>query len=656
MSWFRPPLLLPLMPFTRTLKRGTIMSSERLTDAQARSRRGSTRLAMVSVLAAAGALAILIHYESRKPDAPPTQAVPPTTQAARPGHILVSVPSGDVTAASSPSLPTEEAQLPPPEQAVVMAWPLRWWSSHWGGSLDTKSVAMEMRDGHPVFKVNEPDRRHVWGKYFDVPIPFPQYAIMKITCRATGLATADGYVVWLDDSAGPDYGGLRPVRQNDLLADGRIEYLEIDLRALPGQRQDLRGIAIGVQSGHGAAELELLDVRFTTPTDGPILPAPTLDPPAVVKVVDAEGQPIADAEVGVDAERANWAKQVRTNAQGEALVMPLRTHNGKHMLRITPPAQSGHVAVDVREVKLGDPLTVTLPKAVMWRGLVNDESGKPLAGATVRIDVPREGNLPVWPCFDAEVLTNADGTWQAPPLPRSDQPTMVRVAHPDYSPGAAYNVEHQLSADAAESPQTLAMAPVVDVHGIVVAADGKPVAGVDVVVGRKRWFELPGTKTAGDGGFTLRIRADQAARLTVLPTGHAPQTLDLENPASAQDVRIELPPASVLIGQVVDEEGKPVAGAAVSAHSWRDSRAINFRTSTDGQGRFRWPSAPADEVIIGVSKTGYGSPGRLPLKAGEQPHIITLPPPDAKTRPYDSNAIFRKLSRADAAEDRGVKS
>ncbi|MCC6581564.1 MAG: carboxypeptidase regulatory-like domain-containing protein, partial [Phycisphaeraceae bacterium] len=543
--------------------------------------------------------------------------------------------------------PTSQTAIPTPidatepQHAIVLAWPLRWWSSHWTAMQNTKAVALDDSQGHPVFRILEPHRSHVWVRYFDLPVPFPEYAILSITCRATGMAPSTSYLVWVDDGAGPDFGGLTAIRINDLKNDGVFERHTVDLRKLKGHRQDLRGIAIGMASGDGPAEFELFDLRFLTPDDLPALPRPQLDQPVEVKVVDAGNQPIPGAEVIVDAERANWAKSAPTNADGVALLMPWRTSSTRHMIRVAAP---GFAAVEVRDIQLGQQLRVTLPRAVTWRGLVRDPQGSPAPHATVAIFHPREHGDTIWTRFDTEVLTDEQGRWQSPPMPWSDKPMRFCLAHPDYSQGPAYNRQMERSCSQADQPQQFDLDQVANLQGIVLDPDGKPVQSVRVLVGRGRIVDIPSTLTDAQGQFSLRVPVSVPSRLTILPAGFAPTTVDLDAPISNQPLSISLKHGNTICGRVVDHNGQPISGAEVSACSWRDNRTLSYTAKTTVSGEFRWNFAPDDEVIFTIEKDGFGVVQRQPMTPREEPYVITLPPPDIQTEPYDSSRIFRKIS------------
>ncbi|MCE9634512.1 MAG: sigma-70 family RNA polymerase sigma factor [Planctomycetes bacterium] len=114
-----------------------------------------------------------------------------------------------------------------------------------------------------------------------------------------------------------------------------------------------------------------------------------------------------------------------------------------------------------------------------------------------------------------------------------------------------------------------------DLHGVVVASDGAPVAGARVATSDFRWQRTsllnmevgydatpgPETRTAGDGTFSLRLRRGAQVLLTASAPGFAPTEL----PAcqAGERVRVVLGPGVRLILHCRDETGAPVTGATV---------------------------------------------------------------------------------------------
>ena len=162
--------------------------------------------------------------------------------------------------------------------------------------------------------------------------------------------------------------------------------------------------------------------------------------------------------------------------------------------------------------------------------------------------------------------------------------------------------------------------------GKVVDADGKPLAGVAVEAYRLSYRQsclpqaLPaGTVTTGvDGGFSFNMDLD-ASELALLLAHKPGLALGFGNPRRGEGgpLTIELGPPAVLAGTVVDESGKPVAGAAVSAslsvRSGRPCWARGYEAigrlirKTDQHGRFSFNDVPSTaQADLVVTAPGWG--------------------------------------------------
>jgi hypothetical protein len=201
--------------------------------------------------------------------------------------------------------------------------------------------------------------------------------------------------------------------------------------------------------------------------------------------------------------------------------------------------------------------------------------------------------------------------------------------------------------------------------GVVRDDEGRPVAGATVVAGHSRTGKPNhriGTSRS-DGRFEL-APAGEAALLDYVVAhkdGFAPASF-LRNPlddrAEEGDVVLQLSKSVPFVGVVKDGEGKPVAGATARIDyaqypgSGGPNTRLNliepivlgtplerlFRTTTDAQGRFRFPALPggakASLVVTAAGMGEYntmnwlGPNGELKLLAGsaDAPAEVVLAP------------------------------
>ena len=136
---------------------------------------------------------------------------------------------------------------PPPERAVVLDPNIIWRNaSSWASGLATQYVWDAVLPDSHLFGVGTPDRRCVWINYFPTPISSEEYPIMVLTYKAQSTAETNEYVLWVDDTTGPNGGGITIARSNDLVPDGKVHDYICDLRNL-----NPAGNIIGAAAVHG---------------------------------------------------------------------------------------------------------------------------------------------------------------------------------------------------------------------------------------------------------------------------------------------------------------------------------------------------------------------------------------------------------------------
>lgn len=111
-----------------------------------------------------------------------------------------------------------------------------------------------------------------------------------------------------------------------------------------------------------------------------------------------------------------------------------------------------------------------------------------------------------------------------------------------------------------------------DLHGVVVTADGKPVAGASIVTVTRPWRDTdtfnydafddevrgPSTRSAADGTFALRLARGDAVMLRVSASGFASREQPLRQ--AGERVRIVLDAGVRLTVTIRDVAGAPLAG------------------------------------------------------------------------------------------------
>ncbi|MCY3926658.1 MAG: carboxypeptidase regulatory-like domain-containing protein [Acidobacteria bacterium] len=261
------------------------------------------------------------------------------------------------------------------------------------------------------------------------------------------------------------------------------------------------------------------------------------------------------------------------------------------------------------EVRIG--LTPSAP----LRGLVTDEAGQPVAGASIRAEPRGDGVRSRFSLSSRPATSGSDG--------------FFRVAEALY--GHAYRLTAQAAGYAtsaldlpplepgmAVDPVHLVLSKGRRVLGSVVDSDGNPVAEAEVSLlwpldpsEFRSGFETPAGAAATDGRGVFVLPDTGPGGYEIL-VGHADYAhrppSQVEVPAGESDFDLgdfTLAAGGAVHGIVRDPDGEPVGGATIQAHE-RDRFESPVRTATtDADGRFRLVGFSSDLADLGVQASGY---------------------------------------------------
>jgi len=539
--------------------------------------------------------------------------------------IVISLAVARPQGVASPDAVPPRLHDMPPERAVALRIDRYWLPARRAGVLQSEAIAHKVQDGIATFVVGEPHRGACWTMELQEPVDFLRYPIVVVRYRATNTDEQQGRTaVWLDDGTGPNFAGVNVFSSEELLPDGQVHVLRKDLREL-SPRGPIRGIALFVWSGRSSpAVIELLAVGFHGLPDA--APEPLRQDDAIAAAVfDPQGKPLEGARVIVDAERKNFARSALTDESGTATVTPLRNEAHTHMLRVEMEGMVPVEYPDIAHAK-GAPIRITLMPAARYGGMVQDEAGEPVEGASVGLFVPygRRDGTRIRRTY--HILTDADGRWQSPLLPAGLERLAARLAHADYISEPVFNslsVQTIRKLAAGTAVMVLRRGPTVT--GRVLDREGNPIVGAAVKEGRYREsLDYPVAHTDARGAFRFdNVRTPEIV-LTVQKEGYAPELKRIHVGKGMEPVEFVLAPGGTIKGKVADADGNPVRGAVVSADIWRGRRSIEWSAKTDSEGRFKWDSAPEDAVRFDISAPGYMDVhGRL-IKPSEGEQLITV--------------------------------
>ncbi|QEH35123.1 Regulatory protein BlaR1 [Aquisphaera giovannonii] len=183
----------------------------------------------------------------------------------------------------------------------------------------------------------------------------------------------------------------------------------------------------------------------------------------------------------------------------------------------------------------------------------------------------------------------------------------------------------------------LTMRPTAVVRGTVIDPDGKPVAGAVIIPNvPPADLGVGGQAVQSDeqGRFTLPPLPSEAQALWVVGPGWMPARREIDIRPGLEPLEIRLGPGKDLRIQFVDPAGKPVPGVDVSFNIWQGGNWLyvgnqagypdaKIPRQADGEGRYRWPWAPADDILYTFNKEGYQLKGARITADGKE-HVVVL--------------------------------
>ena len=276
---------------------------------------------------------------------------------------------------------------------------------------------------------------------------------------------------------------------------------------------------------------------------------------------------------------------------------------------------------DKRDLTLPSEKDLRFEPGVTIGGIVKDEAGGPIAGATVTVySPPTESDQANYAFQIGSPKTGKDGRWHLDEAPANLAELWMSVEHSAFREVGGKPTRNLDS--------VIVLIKGLSVSGVVTDGEGRPVKGAKAIVGHDIWGspEKPNAKTDDQGRFTIVNCEAGSTIVTVQAEGFAPQILAARIGDQAEPLAFHLEKGAVLRARVVDVKGKPVAGAFFAPDTWRGHRSIMHRKDTDDLGLYEWRSAPPDAVLYDVGKQGYMSRRNIPLTAAEDVQTVTLYP------------------------------
>ncbi len=380
---------------------------------------------------------------------------------------------------------------------------------------------------------------------------------------------------------------------------------------------------------------------------GPLVAAVLLaqaqaDRPAAGEVVDDQGNPVAGARVVLYSPPVVYGKgdpveaETKSDARGKFSLKtpPLGriAANGVNYLAYTPNRAISSQPIFRR------PYRLVLEKPLARTVLVEGFDGKPITGARI---TPRlisifgkaAADVPTSLAEPLATITGPDGMTKLNYLAARDRISAVRVSA-DAIGTQDILLNERPGGGSESSVITIKLTPTTHLAGRVVDQDGQPVVDHDVEVwsrgmggrllGNTVEFENGPLRTRADGSFQTpdQLMVGSTYRIAIREEGKDPIFSDWMN---MPDQPRELPlfvlrPLRTIRGQVVDRQGKPLAGVDVFQSG--DGPELTS-AKTDAGGRFSLGGFRQGPVFLFARGDGFRFQGRL-IKPAETDVTVEL--------------------------------
>ncbi len=269
-------------------------------------------------------------------------------------------------------------------------------------------------------------------------------------------------------------------------------------------------------------------------------------------------------------------------------------------------------------------LKIKLEPGVTVGGIVRNEKGEPIKNAKVVLQCPANnyGDGSNLHFYLATLTTDDEGRWKFDGAPDDMSNFSVGVSHPDYLQGYV-----EANSGLRDQSSVAVLKEGLKIAGRVTDETDQPIAGASVALGADRFGSRdPKTKTDEDGNFILKNCDEGQSAITVMAKGYSPEVQSMTVAVGAPAFNFKLKPGHAFHGRVVDKSGKPLKGVTLAVDTWRGMRSLEYRATTDAEGRFSWDSAPPDEMLCDILLNGYMAIRNKPMSAQEADHEIVLLP------------------------------
>lgn len=286
-------------------------------------------------------------------------------------------------------------------------------------------------------------------------------------------------------------------------------------------------------------------------------------------------------------------------------------------------------------------------------GIVKDAQGKPIADATIAVQV--DVREPAWTTNPKPIpitylsngtKTDEQGRWSIRNAPAEREPRdytfRLKVTHPDYVGDSQWaelqNSQSVSTEQLRKQAAILRLASGRRIAGRVVDPDGKPVIEGSVFwktdpFGDSSEYEV---KLDEQGKFSTPPLPHGEQSLYVVATGYAPLFTQVDSKNElASELELKLSHGSPLTVRVVGTDDKPIPNARLYTVRWCEAESDDYLNATrgvldgripkraDDRGVYSWDSAPEGGLKFRIAAKGYASK-TVTLHAKSREHVVKL--------------------------------
>ena len=340
-----------------------------------------------------------------------------------------------------------------------------------------------------------------------------------------------------------------------------------------------------------------------------------------IRAIDKKTKlPLAQVRLRIGFDGGGNMPDVSTDSNGQfILTLPAEPLNH---LQIRA-AVKGYAPMKIqRQMGLTMPRTISfeMSRVLTIGGLVVNEQLKAVENAETKVRIESDSNSES-PVADIDEIfkTDANGTWLCRDFPQDACQAQICVTHPDYI--SQDNFQPAVIEQLKSFSYLTILEKGVVVTGIVLDWNKKPLSAV---VGRGTYYESRNSVICDvNGGFRFGSISEGKEIFTAQCSGASPQIQQVDVGPNTPPIVFNLEPAKTIRAKVVDIDGVPLKDVSVKVSSWQGFSSLDYETTTDANGFFRWTDAPTDKVLFDLYKPDYKPISNFEMTS-ENDYVITL--------------------------------